>query len=104
MTTQTHSGSQQAVGRASWPLSLAAAVAGLPTRIKVAAGLAVAVAVLLVAGVPLSTFVPFAGLAGCLGMHLFMGHGHGDHHAASDEHLPEPDQGVVPVEMPAVDR
>jgi hypothetical protein len=61
-------------------------VAALPTRLKLAGGLA-AIAALLVAGVPLTTFVPFAGLAACLGMHLFMGHGHGDHHAV--EHSPE---------------
>jgi len=57
----------------------------LPTRAKFIVGLAVAVAALLIAGVPLSTFVPFAGLAGCLGMHLFMGHGHGDRRSATDE-------------------
>jgi hypothetical protein len=106
MTTQTHSSSQPAVGREARTLSLAEAVAAVPTRIKVVAGLAVAIAALLIAGVPLSSFVPFAGLAGCLGMHLFMGHGHGhgDRHAQSDYRSPEPDRGEVPVEMSALDR
>jgi hypothetical protein len=65
-------------------------------------GLAVAVAALLVAGVPLSTFVPFAGVAGCLGMHLLMGHG--DHHPASVAHSPQTGRSAVPVEMSARDR
>lgn len=62
-----------------------ATLISLPTRAKLIVGLAVAVAALLIAGVPLSTFVPFAGLAGCLGMHLFMGHRHGDGLSATDE-------------------
>ena len=86
MTTQTRSSSQPAVGREMWRPSLATAVAALPTRLKMVVGLAVAIAALLAAGVPLSTFVPFAGLAACLGMHLFMGHG--DRHA--EKHSPEP--------------
>jgi Protein of unknown function (DUF2933) len=110
MTTQTHSSSQPAVDREARAQSLADAVAAVPTRIKVVAGLAVTFAALLIAGVPLSSFVPFAGLAGCLGMHLFMGHGHGhghghgDHHAQSDHRAPEPDRGDAPVETPALDR
>jgi Flp pilus assembly protein TadB len=72
-----------------WRPSLATAVAARPTRRKLVVALAVAVAVvaLLAAGIPLTTSVLFAGLAACLGMHLFMGHGNGDHHAA--EHSPE---------------
>ena len=65
-------------------MTFVAALASLSTRVKVVVGLAIAVSALLVAGVPLSTFLPFAGVAGCLGMHLFMNHGHGDHHAATD--------------------
>jgi hypothetical protein len=80
------------------------AVAAVPTRIKLVAGLAVVIAALLIAGVPLSTFVPFAGLAGCLGMHLFMGHSHGDNHVQPDHRSPEPGPGDVSVEMPALDR
>lgn len=57
----------------------------LPMRAKLAIGIALAVTALLVFGVPLSTFVPFAGLAGCLGMHLFMGHGHGNHGSVIEE-------------------
>lgn len=87
MTTQTSSSSQHEVGREAWRPSFMSMVAALPTRLKLAAGLAVGVAALLIAGVPLTTFVPFAGLAACLGMHLFMGHGHSDHHA--DEHSRE---------------
>jgi hypothetical protein len=86
VTTQTSSRGQHDVGEA-WRPPLVSTVATLPTRVKLAGGLAAAIAGLLVAGVPLTTFVPFAGLAACLGMHLFMGHGHGDHHA--DEHPPE---------------
>jgi hypothetical protein len=52
--------------------------------------------------VPVSSFVPFAGVAGCLRMHLFMGHG--DHHSARVAHSPETDRGAVPVEVPAGDR
>jgi Protein of unknown function (DUF2933) len=66
-------------------MTFVAALSSLPTRVKLAVGLAVAAAALLIAGVPLSTFLPFAGLAGCLGMHLFMGHGHGDRRSATDE-------------------
>jgi hypothetical protein len=87
MTTQTSSSSHHEVDRAVWRPSFVSTVAALPTRLKLAGGLAVAIAALLVAGVPLTTFVPFAGLAACLGMHLFMGHGHSDHHA--DEPSPE---------------
>ena len=83
-------------------MTLVAAIGSLPTRIKVIAGLAVAVAALLVAGVPVSTFVPFAGVAGCLGMHLFMGHG--DHHSASIEHSPEMHPNAVPIDIAALDR
>jgi copper chaperone CopZ len=67
--------------------SLAHSAAALPARLKLAGGLAVGFAALLVAGVPFTLFVPFAGLAACLGMHLLMGHGHGDHHVG--EHSPE---------------
>lgn len=67
--------------------SFGSTVAALPTRLKLAGGFAVGIAALLVAGVPLTTFVPFAGLAACLGMHLFMGHGHSDHLPV--EHPPE---------------
>jgi hypothetical protein len=87
MTTQTSSSSQHEVDGEAWRPSVVSTVAALPTRLKLAGGLAVAIAALLVAGVPLTTFVPFAGLAACLGMHLFMGHGHGDHH--DHEHSPE---------------
>jgi copper chaperone CopZ len=73
-----------AVGRR---LSLVSSVAALPARWKLIGGLTVAIAALLVAGVPITTFVPLAGLAACLGMHLFMGHAHGDHHVA--DHSPK---------------
>lgn len=57
-----------------------AAFSSLPRSIKLSAGAALVVALLLAIGVPLSALLPFAGLAGCLGMHLFMGHGgHGGH-------------------------
>jgi hypothetical protein len=87
MTTQTRSSSPAVVGREMWRPSLATAVATRPTRRKLVVALAVAVVALLAAGIPLTTSVLFAGLAACLGMHLFMGHGNGDHHAA--EHSPE---------------
>lgn len=87
MTTQTSSSSQNEVDRGAWRPSFISKVAALPTRLKLAAGLAAGVAALLIAGVPLTSFVPFAGLAACLGMYLFMGHGHSDHHA--DERSPE---------------
>ena len=83
-------------------MTFVATLGSLPTRIKLIAGLAVAVAALLVAGVPWSAFVPFAGVAACLGMHLFMGHG--DHHSAQVAHSPETDRGAVRVEIPAPDR
>jgi hypothetical protein len=83
-------------------MTFVAALGSLSARIKLIAGLAVAVAALLVAGVPVSTFVPFAGVAGCLGMHLFMGHG--DHHSAPVAHPRETDRAAVPVELPALDR
>jgi hypothetical protein len=83
-------------------MTLVATIGSLPIRIKVIGGLAVAVAALLVAGVPASTFVPFAGVAGCLGMHLFMGHG--DHQPAPVAHSTESDRGAVPVESAALDR
>lgn len=66
-------------------MSFVAALSSLPTRTKLIVGLAVAVAALLITGVPFSTFVPFVGLAGCLGMHLFMSHGHGDHRSSTNE-------------------
>ena len=102
MTTQTRSSSQPAVGRETWRPSLTTALAAVPNRLRVVVGLAVAIAALLAAGVPLSTFVPFAGLAACLGMHLFMGHGHG--RSPSNERPPEPDHGTGPVELRALDR
>jgi hypothetical protein len=83
-------------------MTFVAALGSLPARVKLIAGLAVAVAALLVAGVPISSLVPFAGVAGCLGMHLFMGHG--DHHSARVAHSPETDRGAVPVELAALDR
>ena len=67
-------------------MPVVATLISLPTRIKLIVGLAASAAALLIAGVPLSTFVPFAGLAGCLGMHLFMGHGHGDRRSAPPDH------------------
>jgi hypothetical protein len=83
-------------------MTFVASLGSLPTRIKLIAGLAVAIAALLVAGVPVSTFVPFAGVAGCLGMHLFMGHG--DHQPAPVADSTESDRGAVPVESAALDR
>jgi hypothetical protein len=72
--------------------SPAAIVNAVPMRFRIVGGLALAVAALLAAGVQLSALVPFAGLAACLGMHFFMGHGghrgdpatggHGSDHAA----------------------
>ncbi len=87
MTTHASSSSQREVGSEALRPSLVSSIAALPTRFKLVGGLAVGIAALVVAGVPLTTFVPFAGLAACLGMHLFMGHGHGDHHVG--EHSPE---------------
>jgi cell division protein FtsW (lipid II flippase) len=103
MTTHTNSTIKTAVGREMWITSLATLIAALPTRIKVVIGLAVVVATLYAAGIPLTTFVPYAGLAACLGMHFFMGHGHHDGHSASDVRRAEPDQGSSPIESPRVD-
>ena len=65
--------------------ALALLIGAVPMRFRVVAAIAAALIVLMVVGVPLSAIVPFAGLAGCLGMHLFMGHGgHTDHSHQSD--------------------
>jgi len=80
MTTQTSSSSQRVLHQEAARPSLATVVSAV--RIRIVVSLAFAVIALVVAGVPLGSFVPFAGLAACLGMHFFMGHGgHGGDHA-----------------------
>lgn len=63
-------------------------LSSVPTRIKLGGGFGVAVIALLVAGVPFSALVPLAGPAACLGMMLFMSHGHG--HSEHHSEMPSP--------------
>ena len=59
--------------------ALAVLITTAPMRPRVVAVTASALTVLIVAGIPLSALLPFAGLGACLGMHLLMGHrGHSD--------------------------
>lgn len=58
----------------------------LPRNVKIIGGAVVGLGALLALGVPLATLTPLVFLGGCLGMHLFMGHGmsHGGVHASHD--------------------
>jgi hypothetical protein len=103
MITQTSTTSTTAVGREMWITSLATLIAALSTRTKVVIGLALVMATLFAAGIPLTTFIPYAGLAACLGMHFFMGHGHHDGHSVSDVRRAEPDQDGSPIESARLD-
>lgn len=68
------------VGRAA--VSVMAVLRTTPRRAQVLVG-AVIVGALLAIGVPLASLVPLLALGGCVGMHVFMGHGisHGSAHA-----------------------
>jgi hypothetical protein len=62
------------------------AVVALPRNVKIVGGAVVGFGALLAVGVPLATLTPLVFLGGCLGMHLFMGHGmsHGGGHGSHD--------------------
>lgn len=62
------------------------ALVALPRNAKIIGGSAVGLGALLSLGVPLATLTPLVFLGGCLGMHLFMGHGmsHGGGHGSHD--------------------
>ena len=56
------------------------AAARVDRRVWLGAAVLAIAGLLLAAGVPASTLLTFGLLFGCVGMHLFMGHGgHGDH-------------------------
>ena len=67
-------------------------VLALPRNAKIIGAAVIGIVALLAAGVPLVTLYPLILLGGCLGMHLFMGHGmnyggaHGSH---------QPNEGVT---------
>ena len=58
-------------------------VMALPRTVRIIGGAGIAIGGLLAVGVPLATLTPLIFLGGCLGMHLFMGHGmsHGGGHS-----------------------
>ena len=88
----------------SYPVSTssqraAKAVLAVPTWLKIGLGAIVAVAALVLAGVPLSWLLYALPVAGCLLPHLLMGHGgggHGAHQAADNSTL-----GKQPYSNPA---
>ena len=62
-----------------------AAALRLDRRVWLGGGAVAGIGALLVLGVPASALLPFIALGGCLGMHLFMGHGgHGGHEGHGD--------------------
>lgn len=58
-------------------------VLALPRWAQILGAAAVVLGALLAVGVPLASLLPLLAVGGCLGMHLFMGHGmsHGGGHA-----------------------
>lgn len=71
----------RSVGAGAGPV---AAIFALPRTVKIVGGAALGFGALVAIGVPLATLTPLVFLGGCLGMHLFMGHGmsHGGDHGA----------------------
>jgi hypothetical protein len=67
-------------------------VVALPRNAKIIGAAVIGIVALLAAGVPLVTLYPLILLGGCLGMHLFMGHGM-NHGGAHGSH--QPNEGVT---------
>jgi hypothetical protein len=59
----------------------------LPSNAKIIGAAVIGIGALLAVGVPLITLYPLLMLGGCLGMHLFMGHGM-NHGGAHESHQP----------------
>jgi hypothetical protein len=76
----------------------------MPRNAKILGGAAIGIGALLAAGVPLVTLYPLLMLGGCLGMHLFMGHGM-SHGGAHGSHQPNEvaTAGVTENESPRSD-
>lgn len=62
-------------------------ILALPRNAKIIGAAVIGIGALLAVGVPLITLYPLLMLGGCLGMHLFMGHGM-NHGGAHESHQP----------------
>ncbi len=72
------------------------AAARVDRRVWLAAGVLVIASLLLAAGVPASTLLTFGLLFGCVGMHLFMGHGGHAGHGGDPEPAGPQQDGARP--------